>query len=265
MKILFILFSLFSFLYSEVYYAKVEPYEIRKLSSNVTGLVVFANESLVGSSLSQEPFIKIDSKLDEDELEITIKKLAYLNDTLKYDEEILKNQAKIIVKKEKNYEIIKELKIKSTFEKDKSFYDVLTTKNQYLTTQNQIINLKIEIDSLKLKKPALEKSINDKKIRAKDFVLYELFVKVGQMVNISTPLAEVADLSRGKLVIYLDAKDTLASAKKVVYIDGVKTDYKLSRVLKISDATNISKYEAQIIISSPKIFSKLVKVELRDE
>jgi hypothetical protein len=48
-------------------------------------------------------------------------------------------------------------------------------------------------------------------------------------------------------------------------LDGEKTDYKISRVLNISDKTHISKYMAQIIVKSPKIFSKLVKVEFKDE
>lgn len=44
-----------------------------------------------------------------------------------------------------------------------------------------------------------------------------------------------------------------------------KTAYKISRLLNIADSKNISKYMAQIIIESPKLFSKLVKIELKSE
>jgi len=57
----------------------------------------------------------------------------------------------------------------------------------------------------------------------------------------------------------------LNAEQKSVYIDGKKTSYKISRLLNIADSKNISKYMAQIIIKSPKIFSKLVKVELKND
>ena len=51
----------------------------------------------------------------------------------------------------------------------------------------------------------------------------------------------------------------------MVYIDDKKTNYKISRVVNIADSQNISRYMAQIVINSPEVFSKLVKVELKDE
>ena len=90
-------------------------------------------------------------------------------------------------------------------------------------------------------------------------------VKPGKVVGISTPLAKIADVSKAILTIYLDEDDIKDARKKVLYIDGKKTSYKISRFLNIADAKNISKYMAQIIIKSPKLFSKLVKIELKDE
>jgi hypothetical protein len=61
MKLLTVLLFLLAYLDAKVYYAKVEPYEIRDISSNVSGLVISADETLVGQTLSQKQYIKIDS------------------------------------------------------------------------------------------------------------------------------------------------------------------------------------------------------------
>ncbi|MDK9694709.1 MAG: HlyD family secretion protein, partial [Sulfurimonas sp.] len=148
---------------------------------------------------------------------------------------------------------------------DREFYDLISSENLYLSTRKEIQNLKIQITDLKLRETQLQRSIEDKNLIAKNFVLYEMLVKPGQVVNMATPLAKIADVSKAKLVLYLDEPDVANAQKKVVYIDGEKSRYKISRLLRIADGKNISKYMAQIITDAPELFSKLVKVELRDE
>ena len=78
-------------------------------------------------------------------------------------------------------------------------------------------------------------------------------------------MAKIADISRARLSIYLDAKDVANAKNKTILIDSIRTNYKITSILNIADSKNISKYMAQIIIPSPKLFSKLVKIELIDE
>lgn len=265
MKILTILVLMFSFAFSKVYYAKVEPYELRDISSNVSGLVLFADEDMLGKKLSSKPYIRIDAKLDIQELGFIKDKLIYLKKSVESNEQIARNLEKTLEKKRVNYKKIESLKIKSVVEKDKEFYDLIGSENSLLNTQKEIQNLKIQITDLKLRQAQLQRSVSDKTLRAPGFILYELLVKPGQVVNVSTPLAKVADASKAKLTIYLDEEDVHNLKKKVIYIDGKRTDYKVSRHLIIADSKNISKYMAQIIIKSPKLFSKLVQVELKDD
>ncbi len=265
MKVLSILFLIFTLSYAKVYYAKVEPYEVRTISSNVSGLVLFANENLLGKKLSSNAYIRIDAQLDNEELKYIKDKLEYLKNTISVNENISKNLEKSLEKKRKNYKRIESLKIKSIVEKDREFYDLIASENLYLSTQKEIQNLKVQITDLKLRQAHLKRSVSDKYLSAKDFILYEIMVKPGQVVGISTPLAKVADVSNAKLTIYLDEPDALDAKKKVLYINGEKTSYKISRLLNIADSKNISKYTAQIIIKSPKLFSKLVKIELKNE
>ncbi len=263
MKFIAILFLLNTLLFSKIYYAKVEPYEIRDISSNVSGLVLFTNEDMIGKKLSSNSYIKIDSELDIKELKYIKDKLIYLNSTVDTNEKVLKNLKELLEKKRANYEKVKVLKIKSSVEKDREFYDLIASENQYLNTVKEINSLKIQIADLELRKTHLLRSVKDKNLNAEGFILYSISVKVGQVVGISTPLAKVADTSKAKLTIYLDEEDLIDINSKSIYLDGVKSEYKVSRVLNIADEKNISKYMAQIIIKSPKIFSKLVKIELK--
>ena len=263
MKFIAILFLLNTLLFSKIYYAKVEPYEIRNISSNVSGLILFTDEDMIGKKLSSNSYIKIDSELDIKELKYIKDKLIYLNSTVGTNEKVLKNLKELLEKKRANYEKVKVLKIKSSVEKDREFYDLIASENQYLNTVKEINSLKIQIADLELRKTHLLRSVKDKNLNAEGFILYSISVKVGQVVGISTPLAKVADTSKAKLTIYLDEEDLIDINSKSIYLDGVKSEYKVSRVLNIADEKNISKYMAQIIIKSPKIFSKLVKIELK--
>lgn len=256
---------MFSIAFSKTYYSKVEPYEIRDISSNISGLILYTQEEMIGKKLIDKAYIKIDSELDEKELKFIEDKLSYLGEMVITNEKVLVNLEKSLVKKQENYDKIKSLKIKSVVEKDNSFYDLVASENQLLNTQKDIQNLKVQITDLKLRAAQLRRSVSDKYVTANGFVLYNILVKPGQVVGMSTPLAQVADTSKAKLTIYLDEEDALHADKQTVYIDGEKTAYKISRLLNIADSKNISKYMAQIIIESPKLFSKLVKIELKSE
>ena len=265
MKFILLIFLTFSALYSKVYYSKVEPYETRHISSNVSGVVVAIDENMIGKKLSKKPYIIIDALLNKKELQSVTQKLVYLKDTVTVDQKILQNLKESLKKKRENYKQIENLKIKSRIEKDKEFYDLVNSENSYLNTQKELNNLKTQIADLELREAQLQRNISDKTLSANGFILYSIDVKVGQVVNLATPLAQVADTSKAVLTIYLDEEDVLDAKSKIIYINGKKTNYRVNRLLKIADSKNISKYKAQIIIKSPKVFSKLVKIELKEK
>ena len=263
MKFFILLFFLSSLLFSKVYYSKVEPYEIRNISSNVTGLVVSIDEDMIGKKLASQPYITIDSELDRKELQSINKKLLSLKSIIQTNKKVLTNLETLVQKKQVNYEKIKSLKIKSVVEKDREFYDLVTSENLLLTTMKEIENLNIQVADLKLRQAHLKRSIVDKNLNAEGFILYSIEVRPGQVVSIATSLAKIADISQAKLSIFLDEADVIDAQTKKVYIDGKETEYKISRILTVADSKNISKYMAQIIIAPPKVFSKLVKIELK--
>ena len=247
------------------YYSKIEPYKIRNISSNVSGVVLEVKENMLGNKLSKEAFIVIDSTLDKAELKAIDSKLKYTNEILISNGKILQNLSDSLDKKRKNYEKVKEMKIKSSVEKDREFYDLVASENSALATQKEMNTLKNQMTDLEFRKAQLTRNINDKELKAEGFTLYSLDVKVGQVVNKSTPLATVVDTNKALLTIYLNESDFYQLKNLSIYLNNKKTDYKINRVLNIADSKNISKYKAQIIIKAPKLFSKLMKVELRYE
>lgn len=250
-------------LFAKEYYSKVEPYEILSISSNVSGQVTFTDEKRQGEVLGKKPYIKIDDKLDRIELNNVRKKIALLKNTLKLNEDMQKNYEEILAKKQKNYDNIKELKTKSVIEKDREFYDLVSTQNTLISTAKEVDNLKVQINDLNLRREQLRKSIADKSLSAKGYILYALSVKKGQVVNPGMLLSQIADISKAKLTIYLNARDMQGAKDKTVYLNGQKTDYKVNRLWEIADTTHLSSYKAEIIIKAPKHFSELMKVELK--
>lgn len=255
---------LFSLVAGE-YYAKVEPYEIRTVASNVSGVVLFADEKEEGKRLSKAPYIRIDDALDRVELEKTRAKIALLQNAIELNGEMAANYERIIEKKAYNYERVQGLKMRSQVEKDREFYDYVATQNQLLALRKESENMKVQINDLQMRRSQLERTIADKSFHAPGYVLYALLVKEEQVVTPGTPLAQIADVSRARLTLYLNGEDRERAAGQTVYLDGVKSPYRVERLWNITDAKQLSSYRAEIIIDAPEQFSRLVKVELRDE
>ncbi len=263
MRILFYLFLTSQLLLSEVYYSKVQPYRFKKITSNVVGAVTFIDENMLGKKLSKKPFILIDSEIDTAELTDVEKKLISLKDTLKLNQKILKNLQEVLKRKRANFKKTEALKIKSRIDKDREFYDLTVSENSFLTTQKEVNSLKNSMADLELREMQLQKNIRDKKAIQEGYLLYSIDVEEGQVVNIGTPLARVADISKALLTVYVDIDELHNIEDKTIYIDGKKSNYKILRLLKIADGVNISKYKVQIAINAPKAFSQLVKVEFK--
>ncbi len=265
MKIIMILVLNCSLLLAKEHYAKVEPYETKTISSNVSALVLMADQTKEGALLDGSDYIVLDDKIDVVELKKITQKMVLLRKTITYNKEIIRNYEALLEKKRINFERIKNLNIKSSVEKDREFYDLVASQNQYINTQKELANITIQLNDLQLREAVLKKSIHDKHIRNQGWMLYDLLVSKGAFVNPSTPLAQLADVSKAKLVIYLNRDEIEGVLEKVVYIDGEKSPYKVTKVWNVADAKHLSNYKAEIVIDAPKIFSNLVKVELRNE
>ena len=105
--------------------------------------------------------------------------------------------------------------------------------------------------------------ISNKVLKQNNSYIYNIAVEIGDYVNPGTLLYTAMDLSKGKLVIYIPIDSANDIKSKTIYLDGKKSDLTISKLYTIADSKHISSFKCEIIINSPKKFSKLTKIEFK--
>ncbi len=263
MKIL-VWFLLPLFVFAKVHYAKVEPYENVVLKSAVSGLVLEADLDAEGTLVDDSRVIHLDDILDQINLRDSRKSVQLLEQMISINQNIAGSLGKTVKRQEGYYQRISKLSTASKTQKDNAFSSYTSAKTQYLSIREKIVSLEKQLLDMKYKVALLSDTIEKKSIVLKNRYLYKLMVRKGDFVNPGTPLAEVQDISKAKLVLFLEPEELKNVKNRTVYIDGKKTEYKVNKVWNIADAKFISSYRAEIYIPAPKErFSKLLKVELK--
>jgi len=263
MKFLFILLSPV-LVFAKVHYAKVEPYESVVLKSAVSALVVDVDLDAEGTTVASKKVIHLDDALDIKNLTSTKQSIILLGNMQKLNMEIEKSLSSTMSRQKSYYARINKMSTASKTQKDNAFSAYISAKSQYLNTKEKIVNLDKQILDLNYKKAQLLDSIEKKSIILKNKYLYKLIVREGDFVNFGSPLARVDDTSRAKLVLFLEPEELKDIEQKSVYLDDVKTEYKVDKVWNVADEKFISSYRAEIYIATPQhTFSKLMKVEIK--
>ncbi|MDQ7047084.1 MAG: hypothetical protein Q9M39_05505 [Sulfurovum sp.] len=233
---LFLLLCTPLLLFAKVHYAKVEAYESIVLKSAVSALVMDVDLESEGSLVHDKRVIYLDDRLDKINLKTSNAKLEILHETLK--------------RKKSYFQRINKLITASNTQKDNAFYSFVSAKNNYLDMEYKVAQLK--------------DSIEKKSIILKNKYMYKMIVRKGDFVNLGSPLLQIADISKAKLVLFLEPEELTGLEEKSIYLDGEKTAYKVDKVWKVADEKFISSYRAEIYIPAPKgLFSKLMKVEIK--
>lgn len=252
------------FLCAKVYYAKVEPYESITLKSSVNALVTQVDLESEGKILKNTEVIVLDDSLDKIYLNSSQKSIVLLEEMLKINKEIAKSLNDTTKRQEGYYQRLNRLATASKTQKDNAYSTFSSAKTQYLGTLEKIINLEKQILDFEYKIAGLKDSITKKSIIIDDKYLYKMLVRKGDFVNAGTPLVEIKDVSRAKLVLFLDEEDLDDIEHKIIYLDNKKTEHKLDKFWRIADEKFISSYRAEIVIKTPELlFSKLVKIEIK--
>ena len=263
-KILFLLLFTPLFLIAEVHYAKVEPYNSVVLKSSVRGLVRNVILEEEGHLVRNKQIISLDDTLDKINLNSSKQSLILVKEMLSINKQVAKNLHNSFKRKESYYHRINRLSTASKTQKDNAYSGFVSTKTQYLGTKEKIVNLNKQILDMKYKISQLKDTISKKSIILDNKYLYKLMVKEGDYVAQGSALAEIMDISRAKLVIFLEPSEVKNLKNKIIYIDNKKTDYIINKIWKVADKRFISSYRAEIYINAPKdIFSKLLKFEIK--
>jgi len=251
------------FVFAKVHYAKIEPYETITLKAAVSAQVTKASVNLEGTTVSQT-IIKLDDKLDLIKLASSKKSLNLIENMIETNENILASLAESLNRQEEYSQRIEGMMSASKTQKNNAFYTYTNTQNQYFSTQEKIDSLKKQKLDLKYEIARLKDSIAKKSIKVHHKFLYKLLVHKGDFVNMGTPLAQVQELTKGKLVLFLESEELKDIKSKTIYIDDKPTKFKVSKIWKVADEKFISSYRTEIIINHPKgNFSKLLKVDFK--
>ncbi len=235
MKIIWIYLFVISATFANEYYAKIEPVESYQVKSAVAGKVIYSNSNIEGLKADNSTIIELDSIINKVELEQSKNKLKFIEEMLRIE----KN----------NYDRLNQVSSKSEFEKD--------------TQKLKVINLESSKADMLIKIETLKDIIINKKLVEKSNYIYNIAVKEGDYVNAGTLLYEAKDLSKGKLEIFVPIAQIDEIKNKNIYLDGVKSDIKISKIYDVADATNISSYKVELILTNIQTFSRLVKIEFK--
>lgn len=228
-----LLFSSISF--AMEYYAKIEPIKTYSVKSSVSGKVEFVNKNFEAKNLENTLVVKLDDKVNKIDLEQSMLKLKNLKQILKIEKNTLAK--------------FKKISSKSQFDRD----------NQKI----KILNISSNISDLEVKIATLKDIIKNKNLYEKNSYLYNISVEVADYVNPGSLLYTAMDLSSGKLEIFVPISEVKTIKNKAIYLNGIKTDLKISKLYTIADTKHISSYKVEIIIPKPKQFSSLVKIEFK--
>jgi len=235
MKYILGLFLIINTVYGNEFYAKLEPLQTYIIKSSVSGKVIFSNDKIEGLSANNSKIIEIDSVVEKLELNQVNKKIDLIS--------------KMIRIENKNYERLKKVRTKSDFDKDVQLLKSL--------------NLESTKADLLIKKVSLTDIIKKKKLIENNRYIYNIKVKKDDYVTAGTILYEAKDLSEGKLEIFVPIKEVDSLKNKTIYLDGKSTDIKIDKIYKVAHSKHISSYKVDIIVPSPKIFSRLIKIEFK--
>ena len=222
-------------IFASEYYAKLEPIESYQIKSAVSGKVIYSNSKIEGLKANNSTIIEIDSMVNKVELEQSRNKLKYIDEMIRIETN--------------NYDRLNQVSSKSAFEKD-------TQKLKVINLESSKADMIVKIDTLK-------DTISNKKLIEKSNYIFNIAVKEGDYVNPGTLLYEAKDLSKGKLEIFVPIAQIEEIKNKEIFLNGVKSDIKISKIYEIADSTNISSYKVELILENAKIFSRLVKIEFK--
>lgn len=243
MKKMIVLLAVILFAYD----AKVEPYEVYKIKAAASGEVVYANKKAESKLLDNVLIVKIDDTKDKINL-------RNLNSQIELLKSQIKNQQEIVNRKYAIYKRYKNLRTKSQEQKDAKFFDYVNAKNALLNLKTQLANLTAQRDS------TLD-TINKKNIKVNGY-LYKIYVTAGDFVTNGKEVAEVDDVSKQKLTIYVPIDKIEEIKNKSVYINGSLSDFKIEKIWIVPDSKYVTSYRVDLVGSGLR-FGEIVKVEFK--
>ncbi len=261
MQIIFLVGLVVSILSGRVHIVKIEPYEMFEIKAPVAGRVEESKTELEGKRLKGVVVVKLEDRLDRLKLSSLKKRLLSLEKRLKITSEKIKTAQRVMEIKRDNFYRIKPLRSKSLVEKERKEVEFLNAKTSLLNLKELYQNLKSQIATLEYEIQTTEDRLEKKNLKATGY-LYRVKVKKGDFVTAGKPLYTLADISKGKITLYLEPKEI--NRLDSILIEGKKEKVKIESVDIISDPTYLTLYRVKLTLPAPNYFGKLIKVEIKE-
>ena len=229
------------------YKAKVEPFEVYNIKAVVNGKVVIANKDLEATNVKDKLIVKIDDTDNKIDLE-------NLKNQLKLLKEQINNQEVVVKRKKDIHKRYEKLKTRSQTEKDLKFFD-------YISSLNQLISLKSQYNNTLANIKKIKDIINKKSIKVNGYV-FKIHVKKDDYVNLGSLIANVYDISKQKLTIYVPIEEIENIKDKKVYINGKKSNFKIYKIWDVTDDKFVTSYKVELVGNGLK-FGEIVNIELK--
>ena len=214
------------------YEAKVKPFETYVIKAAVSGEVVKTNKNLESKNLKNALIVKLDDKVE-------IANLKNLQNQIDFLKKEIKNQQEIVKRKKSIYLKYKNLSSKSVEQKDNKFYDYTASLNQLLSLKTNFSNLEDQVIKIK--------DLLDKKNIKFSGYLYEIDVSKGDYVAPGVKIALGYDISKEKIDIFVPVDKINSIRNKIIYINGKKSSFKISKIWKITDTKYITSYKVELV------------------
>ena len=231
------------------YEGQVLPFEEYDIKADVSGKVIKTFKNLENSNLKNRLIIRLD---DSDE-RIDLKNIENQIEILKAE---INNQKEVVKRKRELYLRYENLKTKSFESKSLKFYD-------YINAKNQLLNLKSNLSNLIAKRDKLKDLIKKKNIRYSGY-LSEILVSTQDYVTPGRLIAKGYDLSKEKIYIYIPIDKVEKIKSKQVYINGKKSNFKISKIWKVNDSKYVTSYKVELVGKGLKI-GDIVKIDFKKE
>ena len=226
--------------YASSYMGKVEPYESITIKSQASGTVTYVNKEIKAQFTKSTTIVRLDTT----DLDIEI-------NSLRKD---LNNQQRIFQIQNARFKQKSKLSTISEFEKQQ---DELNMRNAL----RGVYSAKKQLD-LTLQRKA--KTV----FKIKNRYIGNIYVNKGDLVSNGMPIADVYDISKSKIILFIRKEDIKDIKSKPIYINGKRSTYQIANLSTITDKTYISSYRVEIVATNDDLkylFGEVVKVSFEQQ
>lgn len=264
MRYILLFLTLFSITQAKIHYAKVEALQTYSIKSDISGKVIYSATNLEGKFVKDAVIIKLDTSDDRARLLNLKTTLELERENISLMQELLPELKENFKRQRDYFKRLKDTQSTSQAQKDSAYSAMVNAKNLYISTRANIIASKERLSKYISDIDILEHTISKKSITLHNRYLYALRVKEGDYISPGREIMVSKDLSRAKLIIYLDRDELRDLKSKNIYINGkLDKSAKISKVWQVADEKYISEYRVEIIKDADIPFSSLAKVELK--